>query len=342
MIDRQERIRAFAALGGLLKEFSSSPDSDKFTHHREKITLAYHKNGWFTEEEVFFALRYWADSLDDQILENWQSNYTLPSDQMRVGLILAGNIPLVGFHDILCTILAGHTAVIKPSSSDDVLIPWIMDKLVDAYPASKDWFVIHDNLMKEYDAVIATGSNNSARYFEQYFGHLPHIIRRNRTSIAVLNGNESKGELNGLMQDALQYFGLGCRNVTKLFVPEDSDLNEIFAASVPFSNVMQNKKYANNYAYHRTLLMMQGKEILENDVILLTPEESLFSPVSVLHYQRYKNDVELKQSIASHGDDLQCIVGQEHTPFSTAQKPGLDDYADGVDTMRFLCNLKAS
>ena len=342
MIDRQERVRAFSSLGNLLTSFIRDFESDTYAQDRAQVGRSFHKNGWFTEEEVMKAITYWAEVLQEDTLSAWTTDYPQVESSKRIGLILAGNIPMVGFHDILSVIISGHTAIIKPSSSDDVLIPWIMEKLRDAYPASSHWFEVTSDLLKDYDAVIATGSNNSARYFEQYFGHFPNIIRKNRTSVAVLSGDESEGEMEGLMRDALQYFGLGCRNVTKLFVPEDYDLNKIFAASVPFSNVMQNKKYANNYAYHKTLLLMQGKEVLENDVLMLTPDKSLYSPVSVLHYERYTDLTMLTSRLASHEGELQCIVGQEHTPFGKAQNPGLDDYADGVDTMHFLCNLKPS
>jgi len=338
-MDQKQRIDAFARLGERLTHILNHITTDEHERYRASIALAFHKNGWFTEREVKFALSYWAETLNKDTLEAFLEPYVYTNSPKKVGLILAGNIPLVGYQDILCTLLSGHHAVIKPSGSDTVLIQLMMELLVEVEPAAQGWFTIHQELMKEYDAVIATGSNNSARYFEQYFGKVPNIIRRNRTSIAVLDGTESEEEMQQLMEDALLYFGLGCRNVTKIYVPEDYDLNKIFAASVPFAYVMDNKKYANNYAYHRTLLMMQQKEVLENEVLLLTPSEEIFSPVSVLHYERYNDLNALNNTLQALEDDIQCRVSKKDVSFGMAQRPRLNEFADGVDTMKFLATL---
>lgn len=289
-------------------------------------------------------MRYWSKALNEDELASWTKAYASDKvEPLNVGLILAGNIPLVGFHDILCTLLSGHRAVIKPSGSDTVLIEWLMECLVDASPRAADWFEIRSaaERMNDYDAVIATGSNNSARYFEQYFADVPHIIRKNRTSVAVLDGTEAEDELPLLMHDIFDYYGLGCRNVTKVYLPKGYDLNKIFAASLPFVYVMDNKKYANNYAYHRTLMMMQQRHVLENDVLLMTVAESLFSPVSVLHYAYYEDIEQVDLELKVQAEQIQCVVSKTGVPFGKAQKPQLNDYADGVDTMHFLRNLKA-
>ncbi len=337
-----QRIQALTRLGEALREILKHYTAPEHETARAAVALSFHKNGWFTEKEVKRSLNYWSEALTEENLTAWLAPYDLKYHaSLDVGLILAGNIPLVGFHDIVCTLLAGHRAIIKPSSSDHALIEWLMELLVDINPEAKLWFEIRMNQMNSFDAVIATGSNNSARYFEQYFGNVPHIIRKNRTSVAVLDGNESEEELKGLVEDILSYYGLGCRNVTKVFVPRDYDLNKIFAASLPFAYVMNNNKYANNYAYHRTLMMMEQKDVLENDVLLITPSESLFSPVSVLHCEAYDNRKELSIKLEALTDDIQCVVSRDQIPFGKAQRPDLQDYADGVDTMSFLRNLSA-
>ncbi|NQV51654.1 MAG: acyl-CoA reductase [Flavobacteriales bacterium] len=337
-----ERIQALTRLGEALREILQHYTTPEQERARAAVALSFHKNGWFTEPEVKRSLHYWSEALTQEKLTAWLDLYDIKGNSsLDVGLILAGNIPLVGFHDIVCTLLSGHRAIIKPSSSDHVLIEWLMELMVETTPNSKDWFEIRTERMKSFDAVIATGSNNSARYFEQYFGNVPHIIRKNRTSVAVLDGNESEKEMQGLIEDILSYYGLGCRNVTKVFVPSDYALNKIFAASLPFAHAMSNNKYANNYAYHRTLMMMEQKDVLENDVLLITPSQSLFSPVSVLHYEHYDNPKELSVKLEAQAGDIQCIVSRDQTPFGKAQRPDLQDYADGVDTMSFLRNLSA-
>ncbi|MEQ9186644.1 MAG: acyl-CoA reductase [Cryomorphaceae bacterium] len=339
-----DRIQAFANVGKYLTDFLSNPAAEHHERARATVALAFHKNGWFTEREVNRALTYWSEALNEDDLASWTKPYVPDQvEPLSVGLILAGNIPLVGFHDILCTILSGHRAIIKPSSVDSVLIEWMMERLVVTTPQANDWFELRNETqrMSDYDAVIATGSNNSARYFEHYFGDVPHIIRKNRTSVAVLDGTESEDQLALFMQDIFDYYGLGCRNVTKVFLPKGYDLNKIFAASLPFVYVMDNKKYANNYAYHRTLMMMQQRHVLENDVLLMAASESLFSPVSVLHYAYYEDIEQVEMELKAQEEQIQCVVSKTGVTFGKAQKPQMNDYADGVDTMHFLRNLKA-
>jgi hypothetical protein len=340
MIPNRKRIEAFDALGTFILNALSHPQEPEFERLHERIAFSFHRNGWFTEDEVKYALAYWGGALTKGKLLEWLAAYPSPKDAMRVGLILPGNIPLVGMHDVVCTILTGHFAQIKCSSSDDVLLPFLLGELVRIEPEAASWFAIHDHALKQYDAAIATGSNNSARHFEAYFKDIPHLIRGNRTSVAILDGTETEAELNGLMHDAFRYYGLGCRNVTHLLLPQGFDLNKIFAASLPFQFLQNHKKYANNYAYHRTLMMMEQRDVLENEIVLLSPSAQLYSPVSVLHYQFYDTINEAKSIIEMHESQVQCVVGHEGIAFGTAQSPALNDYADGIDTVDFLVKLR--
>jgi len=340
MIAQKRLVSGFDNLGKYLHRFIESPQEDAFNLLNEAIDNAFHKNGWFTRPEVEFALAYWAKELNKENLNEWLNHYTFNSENPKtVGLILAGNIPLVGFHDVLSTILSGNKAVIKCSSNDEILIPFLLQWISDNTEGFDKHFSVERGLMKGYDAVIATGSNNSARHFEHYFKNVPSIIRRNRTSVAVLTGDESEGELEALIRDVFQYYGLGCRNVTKIYIPKAFDLNRIFKASMPFAYLSSNKKYFNNVTYHKTLLMMQQKSILENDLILLVEDASLFSPVGVLNYEYYDDLTELNNQMEMQLDDIQCVVGHRNIPFGKAQSPSLKDYADGVDTMKFLVKL---
>lgn len=334
MQKRETIIQAFDELGCFLRE-ELSADSEwlKTLCHQ-----AYINNGWFEEREVKTALDYWSHVLNQNTIETWVTDYAYTKSSKKVGLILAGNIPMVGFHDILATILSGHHALIKLSSSDNVIIPTLIDKLKEYCPGISEHLTLADRL-KGHEAAIATGSNNSTRYFKSYFEHLPNVIRGNKTGIAILTGEETGEDLNGLMRDYFTYFGLGCRNVTKLYLPVDFDLNKIFEASTAFPYLMDNKKYANNYTYHKALMMLERRDVLDNDLILLTPNPSLYSPVSVLNYEYYKSEDELNKSIEQNLNQIQCVVGLNHRKLGSAQSPKLDDYADGVNTLDFLSNL---
>ena len=285
-------------------------------------------------------LAYWATELNTENLNRWISDYEFDSKRpYRVGLILAGNIPMVGFHDVIATIISGNIAVIKCSSNDDILIPSLLNELKRIEPGIVEQIEIAVGILKNYDAILATGSNNSARHFNDYFGSVPNIIRKNRTGIAILNGDETDEELNGLMLDCLKYFGLGCRSVTKLYLPKGYDINKIFTASLPFAYLMDNKKYMNNYIYHKAVMVMEKKHVLENELILLLEEPSLFSPVSVLYYQFYETTAELNQIIELNLDEIQCVLGHKNRPFGSGQSPALSDYADGANTLEFLRKL---
>ncbi len=340
MTELSQRIEALDRLAQWLSDTLNNPNHSDRASLDQQITLAFHKNGWFARPEVEHALNYWSNHLQRQVLEAWTNEYAITTSQpKRVMLVLAGNIPMVGMHDVVSTFISGHQALIKCSASDAVLIPFLMNKLKQIDPSIADRIQVIEGIQKEFDAVLATGSNNSSRHFEEYFSRVPNVIRKNRTGVAILDGSESKEALDGLMKDAFTYYGLGCRNVTKLYLPKGFDLDRIFEASLNFQHLMDNKKYANNYTYHKALMMLERQTFLENDLIVMREERSLLSPVSILNYEYYSNPEQLSEAIERNLDDIQCVLGKEHTPLGMAQQPGLKDYADGVDTLDFLVNL---
>ncbi|HEX4372736.1 MAG TPA: acyl-CoA reductase, partial [Puia sp.] len=281
--------------------------------------------------------------LQKEKLENWCKQYAIPEKEdnaKTVGLIMAGNIPLVGFHDFLCVFISGHKQIIKPSSKDETLIKHIVQYLSEKNDAVKD-VVSFSEMLKGCDAYIATGSNNSARYFEYYFGKYPNIIRRNRTSVAVLIGDENKEELERLSSDISLYFGLGCRNVTKIYVPENYDFLPLLDALKKFDYFSHHPKYKNNYDYQLAILIINGKYYMTNGSIILTENNAAFSPISVLHYEYYRLTPTplLAERGFENSEDIQCIAGKNFLPFGSTQKPSLTDYADGIDTLKFLAEL---
>ena len=247
----------------------------------------------------------------------------------------AGNIPFVGFHDFLCMLISGNNYIGKNASDDTLLLPWIAEELIKIEPKFKERISFVEKL-KDMDAVIATGSNNTARYFEYYFSKYPHIIRKNRNAVAVLTGDEPKEELNLLGEDIFRYFGLGCRNVSKLYVPRGYNFNGFFEAMFSYSQVMQHNKYMNNYDYNRAVFLMRQIPFLENNFLIIREDASIPSPISVVHYEFYDEAEKLKENLAEHKEQIQCIVGRDYIPFGQGQSPALWDYADGVDTMAFL------
>ena len=275
--------------------------------------------------------------LDEARLHSWMSHYTPTQHPLKVGIVMAGNIPLVGFHDFLCGFLSGHNLLLKLSSKDTVLIAHLIKKLSEWDEAVLSQ--VHTaEMLKGCDAYIATGTNNTARYFEQYFGKYPHIIRRNRTSVAVLNGSESAEELAALGKDIFTYFGLGCRNVTQLCVPEGYDFIPLLQTMEAYRHYGDHNKYRNNYDYHLALYLLNRVPYLDNGSLLLVENALPFSAVSVLHYRFYTDRAAILAELHA-SPDIQAVVGHDAIPFGTAQQPGLEDYADGVDTMAFLCGL---
>ena len=302
---------------------------------------AFHKNFWFTPANIELSCKNIADFfLQKNELENWAKQYHIPNDNPHpktIGLVMAGNIPLVGFHDFLCIFISGHKQRIKLSSKDDVLLPFLVKKMTELHPELSSYISFEENI-KGCDAYIATGSNNSGRYFDYYFGKYPSIIRRNRTSVAILTGQESESELELLTDDIQSYFGLGCRNVTMIYVPENYDFVPLINALKKYDYLLDYHKYKNNYDYQLAILLLNKKFYMSGGGLLLEENPTIFSPISTIHYQFYK-DINTVEEELQKSEDIQAIVGTHHIPFGKAQKPNLSDYADGVDTMRFLMEL---
>ena len=312
-------------------------DSERFMAIRHR---AYEKNKWFTEEFINLSLKNIATQfLDQEKLMAWLDHYHIDDNitPKKVGIVMAGNIPLVGFHDFLCAFVVGHHQHIKLSEKDEILFTHLLEKMCEWNPKVASVIKI-SALLKDCDAYIATGSNNSARYFHFYFGKYPSIIRTNKTSVAVLSGDESAEELSLLADDVHLYFGLGCRNVTKIFVPEEYDFVPLLNAFRKYDYFAEQTKYKNNYDYNLALLIMNNKLYMTNESIILVENENIFSPVSELHYSVYKSQNVVFDNLALQ-DNIQCIAGKGYLSFGSTQTPGLFDYADGIDTMQFLLSL---
>lgn len=333
----EKRIKAFSELGNHLKQL---PDVELETVYLK----AKEKNPWFIKSNIDLSLDGISIFLNQNELENWLTKYNInKSAPKKVGVAMAGNIPLVGFHDYLCILISGHQAQIKLSAQDAELLPYIHKKLTAIEPAFEDRVTFEERL-HHYDAAIATGSDNTSRYFSYYFKNVPHIIRKNRTSCAVLLGGETPEELNALGNDTFQYFGLGCRNVSKIYIPEEYDLIPLLREWEKFTDIVQHNKYANNYNYQRSIHLTNLKHFYDNGAILLIESNKLVSPIAVMYYERYSDQNDLKNKLNQQSEKIQCILSAKgwfkgSIPFGKAQKPELDDYADNVDTMKFLAAL---
>lgn len=319
-------------------------DQEPLAELDELIRREKQHNGWFTEDNVRKAMKRWGQSLSEKEVETWLEPYAASLDRVvskQVALIMAGNIPLVGLHDWICTFLAGHHALLKLSRDDNRLLPAVLACIGTEFPALKAHYTLVPTILKGAEALIATGSNNSARHFDHYFASIPRLIRKNRSSLAILKGSETQEELQALGEDIFDYFGLGCRNVTKLWVPIDFDLDLFFNAIFQFKEIGTHNKYANNYDYHKALWLLNREELLDNGFLLLKEDKALVSPVGSLFIERYTEYPEVEAYLVQHADEIQCVVGQQFVPFGKAQEPRLSDYADGVDTLAFLANLNS-
>lgn len=329
----QDRIEWLSKLG----DYMLSTERD----WSDALEKAGRENGWFIPEFTDIAIKNIATAfLKKEKLENWAANYQLTSQTKtprKVGIVMAGNIPLVGFHDFLCVFITGHKAIIKPSSKDQVLIKQLVGELIEWEPALASQIEFSE-MLKGCDAYIATGSNNTSRYFEYYFGKYPHIIRRNRTSVAILTGQETDAELDKLADDVYLYFGLGCRNVTKIYVPVDYDFVPLLEIFKKYNYLADHHKYKNNYDYNLALHLLNKKFYMTNGSALLVEEPALFSPISQLNYEFYTDKKILAEQLLQN-PDMQCLISKDHIPFGGAQSPSLIDYADGIDTMAFLRDL---
>jgi hypothetical protein len=345
-----ERIHAFAALGDFLKDILQNETSAEKEHDLLKNNWLhtiehYHlKNAWFTPNNIRQALGEWAYLLTEDNLQKWISAYNIKDEPQTktVAVIAAGNIPMVCFHDVLTVCISGHRLLLKLSSQDDALLPLVHNFLVAQNPAWAHFFSYTKDKITAYDAVIATGSTNTSRYFEHYFGHVPNIIRKSRHSFAVLDGNESPKELSALAKDVFSYFGLGCRNVSKIWIPESYNFDALFNAFFSHQEVMQHFKYTNNYDYHKAIYLMGQHPLLDNGFILLKEDESWASPIGVLFYEKYSSLDAVTEKLEALKPFTQCIVSNcivQTLSFGDAQKPKLTDYADGVDTMKFIQEL---
>ncbi len=327
-----ERIHAFIKLGEKIKAL----DPDTFADIAQS---AHAKNGWFTPESVEKSFVGIAHLLKKEKLEKWTSNYDLNIEIPKiVGIVMAGNIPMVGFHDLLCVLLSGNMAAIKLSSQDEVLMSQVIEWIIEIESRFKKNIEIRDKL-DQVNAVIATGSDNTARYFEYYFGKYPNIIRKNRTSIAILDGTESNEELHSLGEDLFTYFGLGCRNISKVFTPKGFDITSIFPHFEDFKEIINHHKYGNNYDYYKSILLVNKTPHLDSGFLLVNTTDDLVSPTSVLYHQEYATKDQLTNVLKLQEEKIQCIVGHNHIPFGQAQTPEPWDYADGVDVMEFLVEL---
>ncbi|CAN5264051.1 acyl-CoA reductase [soil metagenome] len=332
-----DRINSFSSLGQALHDLSGDERS-------ALIDAAKNENSWFTEESLLLSLKGLEVLLEKNNLTIWANSYSPePSSIKTVGVAMAGNIPAVGFHDLLCVLISGHRIKAKLSSQDSVLMKFIIKKLITIGPEFSASIAVEEQL-KNTDAMIATGSDNTARYFEYYFRNIPNIIRKNRSSCAVIRGEEPAEEFTMLGNDVFSYFGLGCRNVSKIYVPEDFDLVPLIDSWMPFQSLLHHHKYANNYTYQRSILLMNQSPFLDSGFFILQENEALVSPISIIYYERYKSHEQVKEKLNSHREKLQVITSaqgwfQDSLPFGKAQTPEVDDYADNVDTMAFLKTL---
>lgn len=344
----------FVELGHFLSQFNENKTIKKeaiknndsfFEKFNDLIQLSQSHNNWFTPENVFFAIQSWTEALTDENLSTWLSNYTFENTApKKIGLVLAGNIPLVGFHDFLSVVITGNHALIKTSSNDQHLIKFLAKYLIALDNRLEDRITFVEGKLEGFDAVIATGSNNTARYFEYYFGSKPNIIRKNRNSVAVLTGNESQEELEALGDDIFRYFGLGCRNVSKLFVPKNYNFEAFFKGMFIHKDIIEYEKYANNYDYNKAVYLMSLFQILDNGFMTIKEDTSYASPISSVFYEYYDSIEDVKSKLEADKELIQCVVSNgviEHSfPFGQAQHPKLWDYADNIDTLHFLNNLQ--
>jgi len=328
----QHRINLLSDLGSYILLNDAGWQDAKINAHLQ--------NKWFIPEFIDLAVKNIAHNfLQKDLLEQWAKKYELKDseDPKTIGIIMAGNIPLVGFHDLLAVFLSGHKAMIKTSSKDDILIKHLANKIVENDKEAAA-FIRFEEMLKGCNAYIATGSNSSSRYFEYYFGKYPHIIRKNKTSTAVLTGSETTDDLEKLADDIYQFFGLGCRNVTKIYIPENYDFIPLLETFKKYNYLADHHKYKNNYDYNLALHILNHKYYMTNGSIILVQDTPVFSPISQLNYEFYTDINGLKATLKVN-PDLQCIVGRDFIPFGQAQCPALDDFADKVNTMEFLNRL---
>ncbi|MFK5959377.1 MAG: acyl-CoA reductase [Lutibacter sp.] len=350
----KQRIEAFVKLGEFLKQFTTvkiekNNNSDFnnlfFDAFEMQINRAQEFNGWFNKPNVLKAFESWSEALTIENLNKWTSKYQFDRNKSpkNIAIIMAGNIPLVGFHDFLSVLISGHNVIAKQSSNDKHFLPLIGKFLEYYHPYFKNKITFTEGNLTNFDAVIATGSNNTARYFEHYFGKYPNIIRNNRNSVAILTGKESIEELEGLGEDIFQYFGLGCRSVSKIFIPKNYNFENLFKALYKYNDIINYKKYENNYDYNKAIYLMSLFKLQENGFLMLKEDENYASPIATLFYEYYNSFNNLTKKLALENESIQCIVSNKNhlnfVKFGQTQHPKLWDYADGIDTINFLLNI---
>lgn len=314
----------------------------KIIESDELISKTQIENQWFVPDFTLQTLKYWSEKLTIKELDLFTESYFFSDKPLNVGIVTAGNIPLVGFHDLLCVLLSGNNAIIKISSSDSVLMNFVINRLIEINSKFKNRIIVSDKL-NDCDAYIATGSNNTSRYFEYYFSNKPNIIRKNRNSLAILTGNENDRDLQNLSDDVFNFFGLGCRNVSKIFVPKNYNFDRLFRNFEKYRFIENHNKFINNYTYHKAIFLMNNTKHFDNGFILLKEDQKIQSPLSVLYYSYYDNVIEVDKYIESSFDDIQIVLAAEnrnknYIRFGNSQIPELYDYADNIDTMKFLNN----
>ncbi|WP_199757252.1 acyl-CoA reductase [Formosa maritima] len=349
----EKRIQAFVKLGDFLSQFSITGIIKReniehndlfFDAFKHQIKLAKEHNGWFTNENILFAFNNWSKALNNSNIEVFLSNYNFKSiDSKKIAIIMAGNIPLVGFHDFFCVLLSGHDVLVKQSSNDKHLLPFLAKYLEHVEPSFNGKITFTEDKLVDFDAVIATGSDNTARYFEYYFKGKPSIIRKNRNSIAVLTGKETDQQLTQLSNDIFRYYGLGCRNVSKLFVPKDYNFDSFFNAMYAWNPIINGAKYANNYDYNKAVYLMSEFDMLENGFLMIKEDSSYTSPIATVFYEHYETLDTLKKKLNTDAEQIQCVVAdgliENEIAFGETQNPNLNDFADGVDTLAFLLKI---
>ena len=330
----KDRISLFSTLGEQIK-------ADSKTFFGDTISKAQILNPWFSKGNIDTAISSITIMLERENLISWLSNYSIKEKEIKtILLIMAGNIPFVGFHDLLCILISGNKAIIKMSSKDNVLMKSIIDRIIFINPQMKDFIIISNEIVKcKFDATIATGSDNSSKYFDYYFNPDNSIIRKNRRSIAVIDGTETRQELELFADDIFLYFGLGCRSISKVFLPINYDLDKLFKAFFKYKDIIKHLKYANNYDYNKTIYLMNKQNLLDNGFVLLKEDSSIQSPISMLFYQYYNNREDLDRYIKLNASLFQCIVSKHDVPFGKSQFPRLNDYADNIDTLNFLLKI---
>lgn len=338
----KQRIEGFVQLGLFInRHFSDQQKANETSVHQgldKVIEVAHTYNNWFIPNFIKESIQNIASFLDKKELETFTQGLNEPKSK-TVAVICAGNIPLVCFHDILCVLLSGHKVLIKMSSDDSVLLPFFLKLLCHYEPEFENRIFFADSKLSNFQAVIATGSDNTASHLNYYFSKYPNIIRKSRSSLAILNGSESKQDLANLGKDIFTYFGLGCRNVSKLLVPKDYNFDLFFESIIDFGFVINNKKYGNNYDYHRAIYLLESMKFLDNNFVMLKQSADLHSPVGVVYYQPYTNVQEVEDYLLENKTHLQCVIGANNIPFGYSQKPVISDFADNFNTLEFLLTL---